>query len=50
MVGMTLAALLLQVVGDTRADRWIVSAAWLGIITLAAIVLIVSIAPPRRHH
>ncbi len=50
MFGMTLAALLLQVVGDTRADRWIVSAAWLGIITLAAIVLIVSIAPPRRHH
>ena len=40
-------ALLLLIVGQTATDRAVVAAAWLGILVLAAIVLIGSARTPR---
>jgi len=33
---------LAQVVGETRADHWVIAIAWVGIVVIAAIVLVAS--------
>ncbi len=40
-------ALLLQIVGQTAADRVVIAATWLGIIAIAAIILASSTAMPH---
>ncbi|MGZ3441288.1 MAG: hypothetical protein ACXVDD_17330, partial [Polyangia bacterium] len=44
---MMMLARLAWVVGDTTADRWVIAATWVGLIALAAVVMIVSAQPPR---
>jgi hypothetical protein len=44
---MMMLASLAWVVGDTTADRWVIAATWVGLIALAAVVMIVSAQPPR---
>ena len=41
---------LLLIVGQTATDRAVVAAAWLGILALAAIILIASSTTPRNLH
>jgi hypothetical protein len=44
---MDAASLLLQVAGQSPADRIAIAAAWLGIVALAAIILVAATRTPR---
>ena len=49
MLNMMLATSLLEIVGETTIDRYVVAAAWLGLCALALVVFIASASPPRSH-
>ena len=35
-----------QVVGDTTADHWLIAIAWVGIVVIAAVILVASSRRP----
>ncbi|HEY2744404.1 MAG TPA: hypothetical protein VGL86_07270 [Polyangia bacterium] len=38
-----------QIVGDSRADHWLIAVAWVGIVVIAAIILVAAARRPLSH-